>query len=149
VELRADSGDQLTPGTTALSPPIPMAPATGFNNEAFTPSSTFIPLANTTYWLLVSSESLVANSNLLWTASDFSGITPTGVGATLGNYRSSFDSRGTWNSSTFQNSFQITGTVVPEPMTALMLCVPHLLRPPPCSRSSAECSWSRIHSELR
>lgn len=123
VELRADSGDPLIPGLTVLSPPNPLAPASGFNDEVFTPASTFTLLADTTYWLLVRSESSAADSRLLWTASDTPGITPTGDGAILGNYRSSFDGGVNWNPSTFQNSFQINGTVVPEPATALMLAL--------------------------
>lgn len=117
MELRDDSSDPLIPGTTLFTFPNPIAPASNFNNEVFTPPLLFTLLADTTYWLVVRSGSLADDSNLLWSASNFPGITPTGVGATLGNYRSSSDGGANWNDSTFQNSFQINGTRIPEPGT--------------------------------
>jgi hypothetical protein len=78
----------------------------------FTPSGSFILNASTTYWAVVWNNASVANS-FQWMASAPS-ITPTGLATTAGYRFSNGPPPPIANSTTF-NSYELGGTIVPEP----------------------------------
>lgn len=94
----------------------PASSTTSNQNATFLPSGTIILAASTTYWLLVDATA----GDYFWNASS-PAVTPTGVGATLVAYPASTNNGTSYTNSSVFASFQINGTAVPEPGSALLL----------------------------
>jgi len=110
IEIRNDTGG-LNPGTSVLASfTNPAGQGTSAANYTFTPSVPFTLSAQTKYWLLVASSSGV----FTW---DGNNTTPKGV-ATANGQRTNVNT--TWFDTGDYSSFQITGTVVPEPSTYIL-----------------------------
>lgn len=114
VQIRDDGG--VNPGSNVLASfNNPSAQGTGIFDYEFTPTSPFTFVADTKYWLWVSTT-----SGTFGFPASLPGITPTGI-ATLAGNRFSFNGGASFNDSGFLNSFQINATEVatpiPEPTT--------------------------------
>jgi hypothetical protein len=96
---------------TLDAPPVVVGPGT----FRFTPSSSFTLDPSTTYWAVVWNNATVANS-FQWFASSPSQV-PTGL-ATNAGYRFSNGPPPPTGTSTTLNSYEVGGTVIPEPVSA-------------------------------
>jgi hypothetical protein len=115
VQIYSNSG--TNPGTlltTLNAPPV----VVGTSTVRFTPAGSFVLDPSTTYWAVVWNNAAVANS-FQWMANSPS-IAPTGLATTAGYRFSNGPPPPTGSSATF-NSYEIGGTLVPEPSTALAL----------------------------
>ena len=113
VQIYSNAG--TAPGTlltTLNAPPVTV----GTGTVRFTPSGNFTLDPLTTYWAVVWNDAPVANS-YRWLASTPSQV-PTGLATTAGYRFSNGPPPPVGASSTF-NSYEVGGTVVPEPTTAL------------------------------
>ncbi len=115
ISLRNDDAVGDNPGTefvTFDNPTLADAKA----SYTFTPASSTTLQANTSYWILVDHAD---NSNdYIWLAhaGGAGGITPSGI-ATYGNYRWSTNNGVSYSNSSYLNSFQLNGMVLPVELT--------------------------------
>jgi hypothetical protein len=113
VEIRNDSGG-INPGNTVLATlTTPASQGSGIFDYTFTPSTPFMFMAGTKYWLYAYTNS----GSYDWMASS-PGVTPTGI-ATFNENRTSGNGGASWSNSPTLTSFQInatpkTTTTVPE-----------------------------------
>lgn len=118
LQIYADSAKTSTDpnGATLQSVTFtnPTSSSNNINNFTFTPTSAFAFVADTRYWLTLTSTGLLG-----WYGSN-PGITPTGIsGITFNGTKASFD--GSYQSFNFIRTFQINATAagaataVPEP----------------------------------
>lgn len=111
-------GDTL-PENELLVLDSPVGPGMGgYFTLTFTPPETFIFEANTTYWVYVEANN-GGGDGFLWGDTTPS-TPPSGIGTDVG-----FVFNG--NPSTFRNALEITGTLVPEPATVLLVALIGLL----------------------
>lgn len=93
----------------------PVSASDDAGDFTFTPAGSLTLAANTRYWLLLDASA----GDFLWRASN-PAVSPVGSGAAFDFGRFSTTNGATYTNSTFLNSFQINGTVVPEPSSALL-----------------------------
>ncbi|TRU27578.1 MAG: hypothetical protein EWV81_07110 [Microcystis aeruginosa Ma_SC_T_19800800_S464] len=110
VQIRNDVGGS-DPGSTVLANfTNPTPQGLGTFNYTFTPTAPFTFTAGTKYWLSVQSSS----GNFVWRASNPS-TTPTGIATSSGNR---FSNGGSFENSSFFNSFQINATEITGPVAS-------------------------------
>lgn len=107
-------GNPGSPLVAFVNPAFALGPGT----YSFSPSQPFVLDAGTTYWVVVSNATLVANS-FQWLANNPS-ITPTGI-ATSAGYRFDNGAPPPVGVSTVFNSYEVQGTAVAVP--APPICV--------------------------
>jgi hypothetical protein len=111
VQLYSNAGGNPgTPLHTLATPSFTV----GMANYNFAATGSALLQSNTTYWVVVWNDALVANS-FQWMASS-PAQTPTGLATSAGYRFSNGPPPPTGNSSTF-NSYSINATLVPEPAT--------------------------------
>ena len=118
-QLESDSSGRSQPSDTVLSTFTNPTFGSGLTTYTFTAGSPFTLAANTTYWLVGSTNS----SNTNWVTSN-PATNPTGSGAAFGSYLFSFNSGTTWsNFSSVAPQFQLDGTPSvgsPEPSSLVL-----------------------------
>jgi hypothetical protein len=110
-----DNGAGTNTGAATGSLLAPDSASDAVGDFTFLPAAPITLAANTTYWLLVDRLA----GDFAWKASA-PALTPTGAGATFSFARNSTNDGASYGNSSFLNSFQINGTSVPEPSTALL-----------------------------
>lgn len=126
VQLWSNDGGN-NPGVPLATLNNPVLPANGTGTYLFTPSSPFALSAGNTYWLVVSTNSAASDpSELDWLASN-PDTNPIGAAASHFGVRYDADGPPPTGSSSLRNSYQIDGTLVPEPASAALAAAGLLL----------------------
>lgn len=111
------AGTATAPGAVLFTIADPGNHVLGAGDYTFTAGSQFTLMANTKYWISIAG--LDATSGMDWRGSS-PAITPTGLATHEGSL---FTSNGgtSWSSSATLNTYQLNGTLVPEPASLAML----------------------------